>query len=150
MAYLAGGWQVSGIWSAQDGTPFSLALSVDNANVGNTNWPNRVCGGKNPHPTVQNWFNQSCFQTAPLYTYGNAGRNVLYGPGSDNVDFAFHRFFPIPVRELKLEFRTEFFNLFNHPEFSVPADVLNLPTTGKITATSVPNRQIQVALKLLW
>jgi hypothetical protein len=151
LAYIAAGWETSAIWTAQDGSPFSLALSVDNANVGQTSWPNRICNGANPHPTVQNWFNQSCFPTPPLYTYGNAGRNVLYGPGMDNVDFAFHRFFPIPLREsMKLEFRGEFFNFFNHPEFGMPAVALNLPTTGQITTTSVPNRQVQFALKLLW
>ncbi|HLJ14698.1 MAG TPA: TonB-dependent receptor, partial [Bryobacteraceae bacterium] len=151
LAYLAGGWQASGIWTAQDGSPFTLALSVDNANVGQTSWPNRVCDGRNTNPTLQNWFNQSCFPTPPVYTYGNAGRNVLYGPDVDNLDFALHRFFPIPIREsMKLEFRGEFFNFLNHPEFGMPAVTLNLPTTGQITTTSIPNRQVQFALKLLW
>ena len=58
---------------------------------------------------------------------------------------------PIRIREsMKLEFRGEFFNFFNRPEFGMPAVTLNLPTTGKITATSIPNRQVQFALKLLW
>jgi len=151
LAYLTGGWQASAIWSAQDGSPFTLALSVDNANVGQTSWPNRICDGRYAHPTLQNWFDQSCFPTPPIYTYGNAGRNELYGPGTNNVDFALHRFFTIPIREsMKLEFRGEFFNFFNRPEFGMPAVTLNLPTAGKITATSIPNRQVQFALKLLW
>jgi hypothetical protein len=151
LAYVLGGWQTSAIWTAQDGSPFTVALSVDNANVGQTSWPNRVCGGRNAIPTVQNWFDQSCFVTPPVYTYGNSGRNVLYGPGIDNVDFALHRFFPIPIREsMKLEFRGEFFNFMNRSEFSMPAVILNLPTTGRITATSIPNRQVQFALKLMW
>ena len=124
---------------------------MDNANIGATSWPNRVCDGRKANPTVQSWFDQSCFPTPALYTFGNAGRNPLYGPGVDNVDFALHRFFPIPLREsLKLEFRGEFFNFFNHPEFGMPAVNLNLPTTGQITTTSIPNRQVQFALKLLW
>ena len=150
-ARIVGGWEVSGIWVAQDGQPFTLNLPFDNANVGNTNWPNRTCNGKLAHPTVQLYFDPSCFPTAPAYTFGNAGRNILYGPGMNNVDFAAHRFFPIPIREnLKLEFRAELFNLFNRPEFATPAVTLNLPTTGQITATSIPNRQVQFGLKILW
>jgi len=110
-----------------------------------------VCDGRKSNPTVQSWFDQSCFPTPVLYTFGNSGRNPLYGPGTDNIDFALHRFFPIPLREsLKLEFRGEFFNFLNHPEFSTPAVILNLPSTGQITTTSIPNRQVQFALKLLW
>jgi hypothetical protein len=128
-----------------------LNLSFDNANDGNTNWPNRICSGVSAHPTVQSYFNQSCFTTAPAFSFGNAGRNVLYGPGMNNIDFAVHRFFPIPVREgLKLEFRVEFFNFLNRPEFAMPGVTLNLPTTGQIIATSIPNRQVQLGLKLLW
>jgi hypothetical protein len=150
---IAGGWEVSGIWTAQDGQPFTLTLPVDNANVGNTNWPNRVCSGVLSNPTLQNYFNQSCFPTAPQYTFGNAGRNELYGPGVDNVDFTAHRYFPIPLHEgLKLEFRAELFNLFNRPEFGMPSTTLDLPQTGQITSTnvSIPNRQVQFALKLLF
>ncbi len=150
-ARIVGGWEASGIWTAQDGQPFTLNLSFDNANDGNTNWPNRICSGVSAHPTVQSYFNQSCFTTAPAFTFGNAGRNVLYGPGMNNIDFAVHRFFPIPVREgLKLEFRAEFFNFLNRPEFAMPGVTLNLPTTGQIIATSIPNRQVQLGLKLLW
>jgi hypothetical protein len=67
------------------------------------------------------------------------------------VDFAAHHFFTIPAREgMKLEFRGELFNLFNRTEFSMPEVTLGLPQTGQITATSLPNRQIQFALKLQW
>jgi hypothetical protein len=152
-AAITGGWEVSGIWTAQDGPPFTLILPVDNANVGNTNWPNRICSGKLAHSTLQDYFDQSCFPTPPQYTFGNAGRNELYGPGVNNVDFTVHRFFPIPLHEgLKLEFRAEFFNLFNRPEFGIPSNTLDLPQTGQITSTSTafPNRQVQFALKLLF
>ena len=141
----------SAIWTAQDGLPFTLKLSQDNANVGNTSWPNRVCDGRLEHPTVQRWYDASCFPAPPAFTYGNAGRNILYGPGVDNVDFAAHRFFAIPAREgMKLELRGEIFNLFNRTEFAMPETSLGLPQTGQITAISAPNRQIQFALKLQW
>src|SRR6266550_2533983 len=134
-AAIMGGWEMSGIWSAQDGSPFTLNLSVDNANVGNTSWPNRVCNGRLDHPTLQHYFDTACFVTPAQFTFGNAGRNILYGPGTNNVDFALHRFFPIPVREaMKLEFRAEFFNFLNRPEFAMPGVTLNLAQTGQITA----------------
>jgi hypothetical protein len=108
----------SWIWSAQDRTPFTLNLSFDNANVGNTNWPNRMCNVRLDHPTLQHHFDTNCFMTPALFTFGNAGRNILYGSGTNNVDFAPHRFFPIPMGEaMKLEFRAAFFNFFNRPEF---------------------------------
>jgi hypothetical protein len=67
------------------------------------------------------------------------------------VDLAVHRFFQIPRRErMKLEFRGELYNLFNHPQFAMPGVTLGQPQTGQITATSVPNRQAQFGLKLFW
>jgi hypothetical protein len=150
-AHILGGWQASAIWTAQDGSPFTVRLSQDNANVGNTSWPNRTCNGRLEHGTVERWYDAGCFPAPPPFTYGNSGRNILYGPGTDNTDFALHRFFTIPGREgMKLEFRGELFNLFNRTSFSMPEVTLGLPQTAQITATSAPNRQIQFALKLIW
>jgi len=150
-AAIAGGWQASGIFTAQDGSPFTVTLPIDNANVGNTSYPNRVCDGKLSNPTVLRWYDTACFVTPALYTFGNTGRNALYGPGMNNIDFSVHRFFPIPYRDkLKLEFRGEFFNTLNHPQFGMPAYVQGQPQTAQITTTSTPNRQTQFALKLLW
>jgi hypothetical protein len=150
-SYVLGGWQTSVIWTAQDGTPFTLRLSQDNANVGNTNWPNRVCNGRLESPTVQRWYDPGCFAAPAQYQFGNAGRNILYGPGTDNVDFALHRFFPIPVREgMQLEFRGEFYNVFNRTQLGMPEVNLGLPQTAQITTTAAPNRQIQLGLKLHW
>jgi hypothetical protein len=131
--------------------PFTLKLSQDNANVGNTAWPDRVCNGRLDNPTVQQWYDQSCFVTPLQYHFGNAGRNILYGPGTNNIDFAMHRFFPIPVREgMQLEFRGEFYNVLNRTQLGMPETTLGLPQTGQITTTAAPNRQIQLGLKLLW
>jgi hypothetical protein len=83
--------------------------------------------GRLDHPTLQHYFDTDCFVTPAAFTFGNAGRNILYGPGTNNVDFALHRFFPIPIREaMKLEFRAELFNFFNRPEFAMPSVTLNL------------------------
>ena len=130
-----------------------MHLSINNANVGNTSWPNRVCSGRLANPTVQRYFDASCFPAPPAYTFGNSGRNGLVGPGIDNVDFALHRAFPIPLREgMRLEFRGEFFNFFNRTELSFPNGTLGVKATGTINSTnpSIPNREIQLALKVLW
>lgn len=150
-AAVLGGWQLSGIWTVQNGTPFTLNLALDNANVGNTNWPNRSCSGRLDNWTVERYFDASCFSVPAPFTFGNAGRNLLYGPGQNNVDFSVHRFFPIPFKErMKLEFRAEFFNFFNRTQFGMPSVTLGQPQTGQITSTSNPNRQLQFALKLFW
>lgn len=150
-AAVLGDWQLSGIWTAQDGSPFTVVLPFDNLNMGTTNWPNRSCNGRLDNWTPNRYYDASCFSTPAPFTFGTSGRNSLYGPGMNNIDFALHRFIPIPVREnLKLEFRGEFYNLFNRTQFGMPNHVINQPQTAQITSTSNPNRQVQFALKLLW
>ncbi|MEP7365189.1 MAG: TonB-dependent receptor, partial [Acidobacteriota bacterium] len=148
---ILGDWQLSGIWTAQNGTPFTVILPLDNLNMGTTNWPNRSCSGRIENWTPNRYYDSSCFSTPAPYTFGTSGRNPLYGPGTNNVDFAVHRFIPIPIREsLKLEFRAEFYNLFNRTQFGMPSHTIGQPQTAQITSTSNPNRQLQFALKLRW
>ncbi len=146
---IAGSWQVSAIYQVQSGLPFTVNLSFDNANAGTTSYPNRVCSGNLPDPTISQWFNLGCF-TAPLaYQFGNEGRNVLNGPGRDNLDFALHRSFHVPIRETSaLEFRAEAYNLFNHPQFGFPGATIGNPGAAVISSTAVPNRELQLGLRL--
>lgn len=153
--YLSRGWagEVLGPWSAtfiyqaQSGLPYTPTLSFDNANAGTTSRPDRVCSGNLSSPTLSRYFDTSCFVAPAQYTFGNSGRNILYGPGEDNIDFGLHRIFVI--REQKtLEFRAEAFNLFNHPQFANPGSTIGTTTAGVISATAVPNRQTQFALRL--
>ncbi len=146
---IAGFWKLGAIYQVQSGLPFTANLSFDNANAGTTSYPNRVCNGNLSNPTLSEWFNVSCFVAPPSYQFGNEGRNVLTGPGRNNLDFALHRSFRIPFHEAgSLEFRAEAFNLFNHPQFSLPAATIGSPGVGIITSTAVPNRQLQLALRL--
>ncbi len=148
-AAIAGQWELSGIYQVQSGVPFTPVLSFDNANAGTTSRPDRVCSGSLSNPTVQEYFNVSCFATPAAYTFGNSGRNVLFGPGENNVDFGLHRSFQLPVWEsAQLEFRAEAFNVFNHPQFNVPAATIGVANAGTIASTSVPNRELQLALRL--
>jgi hypothetical protein len=142
-----GGWQVNGILSAHSGTVFTPTINFDNANVGGgTQRPNVVGNPNLSNQTVQEFFNVNAFQVAPPYTYGNAGRDSLRGPDFWNLDFSLFRNFNIAER-LTLQFRGEFFNILNHPNFENPGSTLGNAGFGAITAANNP-RQAQVAVKI--
>ena len=144
-----GGWQLTNIFSAQTGLPFTPVLSSDNTNTGTTARPNRVASGalssdvRNP----QNWFNQAAFVTPAQYVYGNSGRNILRGPGFRNLDVGLSRFFALTER-FNLEFRAEAFNILNTPELGLPNATLGVATTGVISTVVNPQRELQLALRL--
>ncbi len=81
--------------------------------------------------------------------YGSEGRNLLHGPGLFNIDYSLFKSFPIKER-LKLQFRAELFNIFNHPNFNNPASSFGTASFGNITSTSTNNREIQFGLKLMF
>lgn len=150
-ANLLGSWQMDAIYTAQSGYPFFPTLSFDNANAGNGSWPNRVCNGALSNPTLTAWFDTSCFVAPAQYVFGNSGRNILTGPGINDLNFGLHRSFRIPVGEAThLDFRAEAFNAFNHPQFGQPGATIGNPAAGKISSTSVANREIQLALRLVF
>ena len=129
-AYLLGGWALSGISTLSGGLPFTMNLNFDNANTGTTNWPNRIANGKLDNPTVGRWFDTSAFVFPAQYVIGNAGRNILTGPGIVSTDASLQRNFPIKWREgMRVEFRAEGFNLFNHPQLGTPALTLGNPSS---------------------
>jgi hypothetical protein len=100
---------------------------------------------------LSQWLDTSCFVAPPSYVFGNEGRNVLIGPGRNNMDFGLHRRFPLPFREgMALEFRGEGYNFLNHPQFARPASTVGNAGFGKITTTAVVNRQLQLALRLVF
>ncbi len=146
-----GGWQTNGIVMLQSGFPFNVTVSGDPANTGRSNErPNLAgtassdCG--NGHLT--NCINPNAFAAA-TYAYGNFGRNVLFGPGLYNVDYSAFKNFALKERT-SLQFRAEFFNLFNTPAFSNPNATFGASNFGTITSTKHDNREIQFALKLLF
>jgi hypothetical protein len=148
---VAGGWAVAGIYQFETGFPFTVVLGSDNANAGNTSWPNRVCNGNISNPQVKAWFNTSCFATPPEYQFGNEGRNVLFDPRIDNLDVSAHREFHLPIRqETALQFRVEAFNALNHPQFAQPGSTLGTTTFGVVTATSQANRTLQLGARLVF
>jgi hypothetical protein len=158
---LIGNWQLSGIETVQSGLPFTPQLSYNPSNDGDTRNPVRP--SLNPNFTGQviqgglsQYFNPSAFIQPLPGTYGNAGRNILQGPGLAQTDLSLTKKFSLSER-LGLQFRSEFFNVFNHTNFNTPNPVVFAsatggpsPTAGVITATSTTSRQIQFGLKLMW
>ena len=147
--FLTGGWNIQGILSLASGFPFSVTV----ANVHNTGsfipqYANRVGDGKLENPTPTRWFDLSAFTQPSLGTQGNAARNILDGPGYKNFDFSVTKNNRLTER-VNLQFRAEFFNIANHPNFGLPNG--NISNTARGTITSVADgRDIQLGLKLIW
>lgn len=132
-AKLFGGWQVNGILSARSGQPFTPRINFDNANSnGASNRPN-VSGSTVGPKTLNKYFNTAAFSVPLPYTYGNAGRNSLRGPGYTDIDFSLFRNFTFR-EHYTFQFRAESFNLFNHPNFANPDSTLEDANFGKITS----------------
>ena len=154
---LLGGWQTFGILSFQTGRPFTVALqpSNDNSNTGIGNLgfgandrPNLVGNPKSSNQTPQQWFNTAAFVIPPYGSFGNAGRNILQGPGSATVNMSLLKNTAIG-EHLNLHFRVEAFNMFNRANFGLPDNFVGDPAFGSIRSAGSP-RHIQFGLKLLF
>lgn len=100
-------------------------------------------------PTINRWFDTSAFVLNAPYSWGNSGRNILYGDGLSNWDVALLRKFR--VREgMDLQLRGEFFNALNHPDFGNPETNLSSSNFGKVFSTRNSPRIGQVALKFIF
>ena len=144
-------WKLSGIATLQDGTPLNpVYFAFDGANSGTPNRPNIVPGQPITLPrgqrTADQFFNPVAFSTPAPNTFGNAGRNIIPGPGNNVFDFALHRRFQLHEHHT-LEFRAESFDAFNHPNWGIPGPYPDFgPFFGKILATGDP-RRMQAALR---
>jgi hypothetical protein len=149
---LLGNWQVNAIFVAQTGLPFTPVLATSVSNAGGSR-PDRLKSGEIDNPTINRWFDTSfntpdaAWATPRQYTYGNAGRNILRGPGRTNMDFSVFKHFAITER-YRVQFRGEFFNLFNHPQFDLPNTSIGSPNAGVISSTVGTPRDIQFSLRL--
>ncbi len=148
---ILGGWHIGGIVTFRSGFPFSpLTGNGDPTNTGSQGLlrTDRTGSGHLAHPSPNLWFNINDFPE-PIGHFGNAGKNILEGPGEKGADLSARKFFNVSER-VRLEFRAEFFNAFNHPVFSQPDNyVTDGPgAAGVITGTVIPQRQVQFALKV--
>ncbi|MDQ6664969.1 MAG: TonB-dependent receptor, partial [Acidobacteriota bacterium] len=150
---ILGGWQTGGILTFASGLPFNVTQSGDSENNdGIWERPNLVLGQSVtvPAKTPNQWFNTAAFSRA-VFMYGNSPRDPLAGPGVNTWDLSASKSFKMPrLENHSLLFRAEFFNAFNAPQFANPGGTLGTGTFGRITSTSVPNRQIQFALKYIF
>jgi hypothetical protein len=149
---VAGGWEATGIITLQRGSPFNVTTSKDISNTGGSNRP-FVVG--NPHlsnPSILEWFNTAAFSNVVPgggYSYGNAGRDILVGPGLQNFDLGLFKNYRLTER-FGIQFRAEAFNALNHANFSNPTADANSSSFGQISSTSTSNRDIQFGLKVLF
>lgn len=145
-----GGWQINGILTFQSGTPFTVLDGSDANDDGDaTDRPDIIGDPRAGTSTPNLFFNPAAFQRAAQGTNGNAGRNILSGPDIRNFDFSIFKNFDFNER-YTVQFRSEFFNLTNHPNFALPVNDINAPNAGQITRTRLSSRQIQFAIKLLF
>ena len=146
-----GGWHLGGIITFRSGFAFSPAMGYDPTNTGSQGLlrTNKIGSGHLPNPGPNLWFNINDFPVPTCNCFGNAGKNVLEGPGEKGADLSARKFFSIN-EQIRLEFRAEFFNAFNHAVFSQPDNFITdgAGAAGVITSTVIPQRQIQFALKL--
>jgi hypothetical protein len=159
--WLVANWQVSAILTLQSGLPFTPQLSYNPSNDGDTRNPVRPSWNPNLKGKVilggpNEYFNPLAFIQPLPGTYGNVGRNILQGPSLEQFDLALAKRWSLRER-LALQFRSEFFNLFNHTNLNTPNPVVYAaaaggpsPTAGLITSTATASRQVQLGLKLLW
>jgi len=151
------GWQTYGVITLQTGRPFTVALlpEFDNSNTGISNLgflgndrPNLIGRAKLQNPTPELWFNTTAFAIPPFGSFGNSGRNIVDGPGFQNVNFSLIKNTAL-WEAATIQFRTEFFNLFNHPNFGLPDNFVGSPSFGRVLSADSP-RRIQFGLKLLF
>jgi Carboxypeptidase regulatory-like domain/TonB dependent receptor/TonB-dependent Receptor Plug Domain len=185
-SHVLGGWEVGGIITAETGVPITPLIGGDPLGLNSTDpyaFPNRLTGPGCANPVnagnVNSYINLSCF-AVPMATpaiaaqctpfsavpgscsnlMGNAGRNTVIGPGLATFDFSLFKnnYIKRISESFNVQFRAEFFNLFNRANFSTPFanealfDQTGTPIggAGALTQTSTPAREIQFALKLIW
>ena len=132
LSYIVGPWNLSGIWSLNSGSPFTVyyGTTVSNSTGGGTQRPNRIGSGKlSKGQSINHWFDTAAFVAPAPYTFGNSGTGILTGPGYFNVDLTLERHFLFHNR-YNLDFRGEAFNAFNHANFNNPNATIGTALAG--------------------
>ncbi|MSO23548.1 MAG: TonB-dependent receptor [Acidobacteria bacterium] len=150
--HLIEGWEINGITTARAGQPINVTIPRDIANIGSRGFATRPNLLRDPvleNPSAALWFDTSAFAEPVPYTFGNAGRNVVTGPGTYNWTMGLFKNFDIQDRRKRIQLRAEAFNLQNHVNLTNPDTDFDSPTFGQILGAA-PARQIQFGVKYLF
>jgi hypothetical protein len=148
------GWQLAAVYQIQSGFPVTISVFGDTANSGTLLGENPVRANYTGQPifpegsrTADMWFNPAAFATPAAFTFGNVGRNTVYGPGMQTLDIALHREFALSER-LRFQIRGELFNALNHTNLGTPNRFVNTPQFGTITEAATPGREVQLGARI--
>jgi hypothetical protein len=154
MSRLTSHWELATAYQVETGMPFTISVFGDTANSGTTVGENPIRGnytGQTVFPssthTSEEWFNTAAFASPAPYTFGNAGRNTVEGPGLQNADVALSREFHL-LESLRMQIRAEMFNALNHTNFGTPNRFVNEPQFGTITMAMHPGREAQFSARM--
>ena len=146
-------WRLSAVYQAQSGFPFTISVFGDTANAGTLLGENPIRARYTGQPvfgsgthTADRWFNTAAFATPAAFTFGDVGRNTVYGPGRQTLDLALQREFAV-TENMKLQLRAEAFNALNHTNLGTPNRFVNTPQFGTITEAATPGREIQLGIR---
>jgi hypothetical protein len=147
-------WRFSTLYQVQTGFPFTISVYGDTANAGTVVGENPIRANYTGQPvyglgtgSTNAWFNPAAFATPAAYTFGNVGRNTVYGPGMQTMDVAMTRSFAL-VERMRLEMRAEAYNALNHSNWGTPNRFVNTPQFGSITEATTPGREFQLSARL--
>ncbi len=153
---LSENWHLSAIYQFQTGMPFTISVFGDTANSGTLLGENPIRADYTGQPifgpgthTAAEWFNPAAFAAPPAYTFGDVGRNSLYGPGLQTLDVSLTRAFQV-TEKIGLQIRGEAFNALNKVNLGTPNRYVNEPQFGTDTMTMTPGREIQLSARLFF
>ena len=162
---LLGGWDVAAVATIQSGTALTIAytnannvfgISEDRAQLSGICTKNQLVTAGPVGSKLNGYFNQACFATPVVIgadgvgtAFGNSATGMVDGPGQANLDVAFSRTIPLnwPIEKSTVQFRAEFYNAFNHPQFANPDTDFSSSSFGVISSTAVNPRVGQLALR---
>jgi hypothetical protein len=147
-------WRASVEYQVQSGFPLTISVFGDTANAGTVVGENPIRAnstgakifGTSTHNSTT-WFSPGAFTAPPAYTYGNVGRNSVYGPGLQTMDLGIVREFSV-AEKARFEARAEFFNGLNHTNLGTPNRFVNTSSFSSITEVATPGREIQLSARL--
>ncbi len=143
-----GGWNLSALAQIRSGLPFSVTYTPSIAGWYSTRADATGISPDMDNPGITRWFDPAAFRAPGQFTFGNSGRNILFGPGQWNLNTSLVKEFRAG-EAATIQFRGEAFNMPNHASFGNPSASLNSTSTiGRISATSVAARAVQFALRV--